>query len=362
MATTGTTTNTGEDFQWGDVMNITGSLVKNAGVADLAGGQALVTENTSPDFNVLVAASEIWVENAAYADGNGEPKYFLIQNDGETLAIDSPDAQDRIDIIVAKAIPAAGTSIRGVDGGVYEVKKGTPAGSPVAPTPDPNTEIVGEVFVDSAAGNITNSDITDRRRQVLFLDAIAGSTTLANNEFFQGEDLGGTARNLIGVNTADDLIIGDSNLDLIRLQRPMTNTVQFGAKAKRTSAQSLSSATFTAINLDQEDFDRGTMHDNVTNNSRLTIPAEGDGIYFVSAVVIFNADSTGRRIARVAVDGTGLDDIRFDNNAVNGGQTTLAVSGFLSLTATQYVEIQGWQNSGGSLNVNSAVLSAFKIA
>ncbi|HXI80043.1 MAG TPA: hypothetical protein VNM34_04405 [Verrucomicrobiae bacterium] len=46
-----------------------------------------------------------------------------------------------------------------------------------------------------------------------------------------------------------------------------------GARVKRASTSfSVGNNTFTAVQFDAEDFDTDTMHDNTTNNSRITIP------------------------------------------------------------------------------------------
>lgn len=118
--------------------------------------------------------------------------------------------------------------------------------------------------------------------------------------------------------------------------------------------------------------------DNASSTTTITFPvestgtAEGDdwltvasgvvtvkrtGVYTVVGSVVFAANATGNRRAYILVNGagSGLSQIILAAPAANS--TNLQVTGVLSLTAGQTLELACGQNSGGGLNVNSASLS-----
>ena len=54
-------------------------------------------------------------------------------------------------------------------------------------------------------------------------------------------------------------------------------------RIRQSSGQSITLNTLTALNFDTEDFDTDTMHDNVTNNTRITFATTGK--YLVTGAV-----------------------------------------------------------------------------
>lgn len=50
-------------------------------------------------------------------------------------------------------------------------------------------------------------------------------------------------------------------------------------RLRKASTQTLTQSIYNSVIFDTEDFDVGGLHDNVTNNTRVTIPANGGGIY-----------------------------------------------------------------------------------
>jgi hypothetical protein len=125
------------------------------------------------------------------------------------------------------------------------------------------------------------------------------------------------------------------------------------AKVRQATLQSITTATFTSITMDAEDADTnvgGTaQHDLVTNNSRFT--AVYPGWYQVSGGSGWAANATGRRGCRPAVNGV----------LINGSGTLVpttaagtcqvpARTDLVYLNVGDYVEMQGFQDSGGNLN------------
>jgi len=119
----------------------------------------------------------------------------------------------------------------------------------------------------------------------------------------------------------------------------------------RDSSQSLSDDTDVFINFDNTLKDTSGFHNSGSNNSRLTLPA--DGVYSVSASVEFTENSTGER--RVAFRVNGETDLYgfLIVNATSGNNTRLTISAVLDLEEGDYVEVLVRQDSGEVLNIIS---------
>jgi hypothetical protein len=132
------------------------------------------------------------------------------------------------------------------------------------------------------------------------------------------------------------------------------------ARLRSGAAQSLTNSTWTSLNLNTEEVDKDPSgaggHDNVTNNSRFT--AVYAGWYRVSGKAgIWPANTTGRRGVRYAVNGVAViaSKILLQGAASSAGDTPCA-STLLFLNVGDYVEVQGFQESGGALNCGSATV------
>jgi hypothetical protein len=123
-------------------------------------------------------------------------------------------------------------------------------------------------------------------------------------------------------------------------------------RAKRTSNQSIANNTFVAISFDAEDWDTQSMHSNVTNPSRLTVPTGGGGKYTIGFYIYWQPNATGRRVIRFIKNGvTLLGDIEMikESTGLCSGAATLEDSA----VAADYWEVQAFQVSGGALNVEA---------
>lgn len=131
-----------------------------------------------------------------------------------------------------------------------------------------------------------------------------------------------------------------------------------GCKVTRGSAQTIANSTVTVVAFTSEEWDSDGFHDNATNNSRMTVPAGHSGKYTVSATVVFTANATGRRVVRLFKNGTTIVG-RTDSNAVSvaGVITTLNVTAEVSMSPTDYIEVQVFQDSGGNLDLATANLA-----
>jgi hypothetical protein len=140
-----------------------------------------------------------------------------------------------------------------------------------------------------------------------------------------------------------------------------------GVQLYKTADQTISDSTNTTMNWASEDIDVGGYHDNVTNNSRITIPSGKGGYYFVYTIAAWASNSSGKRIARFLKNGSAYRDGSNPFTLVNVGggnssETTQYLGLVMSLAAGDYVEVQVWQNSGGNLSTfYSSLFGAYLI-
>jgi len=112
--------------------------------------------------------------------------------------------------------------------------------------------------------------------------------------------------------------------------------------------QTISNTTWTLLNFDEETFDTDGMHDNSTNNSRLT--AQSAGYYWIYSLVSWSSAGTGGRTARILYNGS--DVISNFTNDANASRDMTQRNGVLYyLAVNDYVEMQVYQNSGSSTSI-----------
>lgn len=129
-------------------------------------------------------------------------------------------------------------------------------------------------------------------------------------------------------------------------------------KANRTSVQSIADVTNVAVNLNAADsFDVGTMHDTVTNNTRLTVPTGGGGQFTFGAQADWLANANGFREAGIRLNGTTIL-ARVRMSAAQVSATVQNVSGTDQLAAGDFLELVVHQSSGGALDLTSSFLWA----
>lgn len=153
-------------------------FISQAGVVDLAGGDAEVTEIGTPAMKVEVAAGRIYVENSSWTQNSFEPKYYTVTaDDSEELDISSnPSGSTRIDLICQKIDKITTPNDTASNVAPLIVVEGTPgAGVPATPA---DHEALAEVTVASGASSIVNANINDVRRQVQLDVALIDTSTL----------------------------------------------------------------------------------------------------------------------------------------------------------------------------------------
>jgi hypothetical protein len=113
------------------------------------------------------------------------------------------------------------------------------------------------------------------------------------------------------------------------------------------ASQALTTAVEFTLAFNSERFDTNSMHDTVTNNSRITFNTAG--IYVVTAQVSFANNATGYR--HIAIYANNTTYLALQNaTAMNGDNHYLVVTTTYKFAVADYVQAKVLQTSGGNLN------------
>ena len=170
--------------------------------------------------------------------------------------------------------------------------------------------------------------------------SFSGQPTISNftnmNHTHQSAAQGGT------LTTA---AISGLSTTLTNLQQPPVCIV------RQATSQNVNDTTDTAITWDAEDYDSHNIHSTSTNNSRVTIPAGWDGIWEVSAIVMWNLNASGIRQTRIFVNGN--PRLMLDRQAITQTRVCqIGGCGFINVVAGDIVEISVQQDTGSVLSTN----------
>jgi hypothetical protein len=133
-------------------------------------------------------------------------------------------------------------------------------------------------------------------------------------------------------------------------------------RIRRNSNQSIPDGAETIITgLNTESADLNQMHDNATNDERITIQVPG--YHRIAGMVSFDANNAGFRRLQLYLNGATVIGSVVANAAPAGISHALNVSTMFRFSYGDYIDLRVQQNSGGALNVlgggeNSPVLEA----
>jgi hypothetical protein len=141
--------------------------------------------------------------------------------------------------------------------------------------------------------------------------------------------------------------IGDNGVEIGPLAAAAAGYTQ-GARAYNNADQNSTSGAVLTVALNSELYDTDTIHDNSSNNSRLTCKTAGK--YLIIANLTFAVHVTGVRYIDIYFGGaTVLASLRI---LPNGSQDDdLCVSTIYSLAENEYVELRAYQNSTATVAV-----------
>lgn len=240
-------------------------------------------------------------------------------------ASDNPFTSILIDEEVDPAAPAAGHKRLFIDSADHKLK-----------TIDSSSAVVD--YTPGGSGDVATDAIWDAK----------------------GDLAGGT-----GANTAARLAVGTNDYLLVAASGETTGLkwqrfpTFSGARAYHSTTQSVGNSV-TPLNMDSEDFDTDTYHDNSTSNSRLTVPATG--YYWASAHAQYA--TTGVVIIGLSINGTAVTGSAVSHPA---GDCKLHTSQVVYMTSGQYLE--AWAYCATTHNVgdttypeNRNSVSIFRLA
>lgn len=146
----------------------------------------------------------------------------------------------------------------------------------------------------------------------------------------------------------------DLTLDQFILLNPSVGAFR-GCLVYNSVSQSIPDSSATAVTFDTESFDTDTIHDTVSNTSRLTVPT-GVTKVRLTAQVFWATNATGTRRASIYKGGVATY-VGNPIDLVNAGTSTSTiqqvVSPPLTVVAGNYFELYVTQTSGGALNINA---------
>jgi hypothetical protein len=127
-----------------------------------------------------------------------------------------------------------------------------------------------------------------------------------------------------------------------------------GAQLFQSAAQSLANGSFVPITFTVEGYDNRNAHSTSSNTSRYVCAVAGR--YQVSGKITFTANSTGRRGSRWHVNGAVVDGTEafLPSLTAPNEPAVVAVTTTALLAVNDYVELCGFQESGGALNTSVA--------
>jgi hypothetical protein len=128
----------------------------------------------------------------------------------------------------------------------------------------------------------------------------------------------------------------------------------------QATAQSIPSGTWTGISIDTGVTDSDGGHSNVTNPSRYTCQVAG--LYLVLGFADFVANNTGVRGSRLALNGTAIRGSQANLVTTTGSAFAAPCWAVQRMVVSDYVEVQGFQNSGAGLNTNNGADATSQLA
>ena len=231
------------------------------------------------------------------------------------------------------------------------------------PAPSDAAFIRCRLGVKRTATNSTTAtvDLTDVYTVVALDALLLADRADPTKEMAQVYKSGGALRVSAGV--------ADSDAQLVIEQTARTfyhqNSTPYGARAVKTTNQSITDATATSINFNTEadSWDVNGLHDTSSDWEKIVLDV--GGYYMVVANVTFASNATGNRRLYVelnGIDGAGTSLGQVNARADTGGAHGLSTTVMRYFSADDTLACTVYQNSGGALDVASASLAVWLVS
>lgn len=139
-----------------------------------------------------------------------------------------------------------------------------------------------------------------------------------------------------------------------------TPGVAFVGCSLTAGSQTISNDVRTAIAFTSEAYDTDGFHDNVTNNSRITIPTGQGGKYLFTFSMHWTTGS-GIRDLQLYKNGSVIITPSAAIAAQAGSEVALNGTYVLNLVATDYIEVFGYTAGGGTETTIASTFTATKL-
>lgn len=179
-------------------------------------------------------------------------------------------------------------------------------------------------------------------------DYFTGSVLIIRGNHFTYNDSFNTALTDPSGTDLTEIFSIQSNLDMNG--NLISDCGTYYCSLRRTANKSLTSGVVTTVDWNAEASDDYGMHDNVTNNSRITIPSGGDGWYQIESLVRFSALSLGDRAWYIKINGSVYWQERHSSSGA-AGETRMAGKYTIKLSAGDYIELDVFHSAGSSINL-----------
>lgn len=188
------------------------------------------------------------------------------------------------------------------------------------------------------------------------IDLLANPMTTAQ-DIIVGGTSGAAGR--LGVGSEGDVLTVSSGV--VAWEAPSAAGAVDYARVTRSTTQTIANITDTPIEFDTEVEDTAGYHSTVSATSRFTVPSGKDGVFSVRGGVFWDNNATGQRQLFISKNGTAIPgsyQVHPGNSGFGIAQSTGAI---VRLAATEYVELEVWQNSTANRTIGNSPVAAFEI-
>jgi hypothetical protein len=120
----------------------------------------------------------------------------------------------------------------------------------------------------------------------------------------------------------------------------------------KSADQTIDYLTWTDVTFDQEVYDQGGLHDNVTNNERVTVGKTG--VYWISYQIDWQSKKDSNFAARIRKNNLTTVVESCDNASRDNISMCINGTILVELAENDYVTLQAWHDDGGTRDVFSA--------